>query len=94
MQNNILALVSQQIFHSNLNLPPLPPFSGSPLHLPIFKMKLIHFLVGNRNTCPVSESQLLYAGQPLEGPAYQWYHAIVDPNTTHLPPSYDLARFF
>ena len=55
-------------------------------------MKLVHFLVGNRNTYPDSESQLLYAGQLLEGPAYQWYRAIVDPVATHLPPSYDLAR--
>ena len=57
-------------------------------------MKLIHFLVGNRYTYPDSESQLLYAGQLLKGPAYQWYHAIVDANTTQPPPSYDLARFF
>ena len=57
-------------------------------------MKLVHFLVGHRNTYPDPESQLLYAGQLLAGPAYQWYHAIVDPHTTQLPPSYDLARFF
>ena len=94
MQNNIPAPVPQQLFHPNLNLPPPPPFLGSPLQLPTFKMKLIHFLVGNRNTYPDFESQLLYAGQLLEGPAYQWYHAIVDPITTQLPPSYDLARFF
>ena len=60
-------------FHPNLNLSPPPPFSGSPLLLPTFKMKLIHFLVGNRNTYPDSESELLYAGQLLDGPAYQWY---------------------
>ena len=94
MQNNIPAPVPQQNFHPNLNLPPPPPFFGSPLHLLTFKMKLIHFLVGNRNTYPDSQSQLLYAGQLLEGPPYQWYHAIVDPITTELPPSYDLARFF
>ena len=81
MQNNVPAPVPQQIFHPNLNLPPPPPFSGSPLELPIFKMKLIHFLVGNRNTYPDSESKLLYAGQLLQGPAYQLYHAIVDPHT-------------
>ena len=32
----------------NLNLSPPPPFSGYPLQLPTFKMKLFHFLVGNR----------------------------------------------
>ena len=57
-------------------------------------MKLIHFLVGNRNTYPDSESQLLYAGQLLEGPAYQWYQSIVDPHSFQLPPSNDLGRFF
>ena len=81
-------------FHPNLNLVPPPPFSGSPLHLPTFRMKLVHFLVGNRHTYPDAESQLLYAGQLLEGPAYQWYQAIVDPITTLLPPAYDLTRFF
>ena len=60
-------------FHPNLNLSPPPPFSGFPLHLPTFKMKLVHFLVGNRHTYPDVESQLLDAGQFLEGPAYQWY---------------------
>ena len=94
MQNNIPAPVPQQLFHPNLNLPPPPPFFGSPLHLPTFKMKHVHFLVGNRNTYPNSESQLPYAGQLLEGLAYQWYHAIVDLVTTQLPPSYDPARFF
>ena len=71
MQNNIPAPIPQPVFHHNLNLPPPPPFPGSPLELPIFKMKLIHFLVWNRNTYPDSESQLLYVGQLLEGPAYQ-----------------------
>ena len=97
---NVPPPVPQQRFHPNLNLSPPPPFSGSPLHLPTFKMKLVHFLVGNRHTYPDSESQLLYAGQMLYGgqlleePAYQWYQAIVDPTTTLLPPTYDLNRFF
>ena len=94
MQNNIPAPVPQQIPHPNLNLQPPPSYSGSPLQLSTFKMKLIHFLVGNRNTYPDSESQLLYAGQLLEGPAYQWYQSMVDPNTFQLHPSYDLHRFF
>ena len=83
-----------QQFNPNLNLSPPPPFSGSHLHLPTFKIKLFHSLVGNRHTYPDSESQLLYAGQLLEGPAYQWYQAIVDLVTTLLPPASDLARFF
>ena len=94
MQNRIPAPVPQQIPHPNLNLPPPPSYSGSPLLLPTFKMKLIHFLVGDRNTYPDSESQLLYAGQLLEGPAYQWYQSIVDPHSFQLPPSNDLGRFF
>ena len=93
MQNNIPAPVPQQIFHLDLNLPPPPSFSGSPLHLPTFKLKLVHFLVGNRNTYPDSESQPLYMGQLLEDPAYQWYHSIIDPITLQLPSSYDLHRF-
>ena len=56
MQNNIPAPLPQQIFYPNLILPPPPPFSGSPLHLSTFNMKLIHFLVGNRNTYPDFES--------------------------------------
>ena len=81
-------------FHPNVNLSPPPPFSSSPLLLPTFKMNLFHFLVGNKHTYPDSQSQLLYAGQLLEGPVYQWYQAMVDPVTTLLPPEYDLARFF
>ena len=94
MQNNIPAPVPHQIPHPNVNLQPPPTYSGSPLHLSTFKMKLIHFLVGNRNTYPDSQSQLLYAGQLLEGPAYQWYQSMVDPITFQLHPSYDLHRFF
>ena len=93
-QNNVPTPVPQHIIHPNLNLQPPPSFSGSPLHLPTFKMKLIHFLVGNRNKYPDSESQLLYAGQLLEGPSYQWYQSIVDPNTFQLHHTYDLHRFF
>ena len=43
---NVLPPPPPQRFHPNLNLSPPPPFSGSPLHLPTFKMKLYHFLVG------------------------------------------------
>ena len=57
-------------------------------------MKLIHFLVGNQNTYPDFERQLLYAGQLLESPAYQWYQSMVDPITTQLHPSYDIHYFF
>ena len=57
---NVPPPVHHPQFHPNLNLSPPPPFSGSPLHLPTFKMKLVHFLVGNRHTYPDAESQLLY----------------------------------
>ena len=77
-------------FHPNLNLSPPPPFSGSPLHLPTFKMKLVHFLVGNRHTYPDAESQLLYAGQLLEGPAYQWY---LIPAGSAIRPDHSLPGF-
>ena len=82
MQPNVPAPIPQLVFHPYLNLPPPPPFFGFPLELPIFKMKLIHFRVGNCNTYPDSKTQLLCAGQLLTGPAYQWYHALVDPHTT------------
>ena len=94
IQNNIPPPVPHHILHPNLNLLTPSPYSGSPLLFSTFKMKLIHFLVGNKNTYPDSESQLLYAGQLLEGPAYQWYQSIVDQNTLQLPPSYNLHRFF
>ena len=94
MQNNIPTPVPNQIPHPNLNLQPPPTCSGSPLQLSTFKMKQIHFPVCNLNKYPDSESQLLYAGQLLEAPAYQWYQSMVDPNTFQLHPSYDLHRFF
>ena len=53
---NVPQPAPQPQFHPNLNLSPPPPFSGSPLLLPTFKMKLFHFLVGNRHTYPDSES--------------------------------------
>ena len=51
---NVPLLVPPPQFHPNLNLSPPPPFSGSPPHLLTFKMKLVHFLVGNRHTYPDS----------------------------------------
>ena len=66
---NVPPPVHHPQFHPNLNMSPPPPFSGSPLHLPTFKTKLVHFPFGNRHTYPNAESQLLYAGQLLEGPA-------------------------
>ena len=41
---NVPSPVLPPQFHPNLNLSPPPTFSGSPLHLPTFKMKLVHFL--------------------------------------------------
>ena len=41
MQNNIPAPVPRQIPHPNLNLQPPPTYSGSPLHLSTFKMKVL-----------------------------------------------------
>ena len=82
LQNDVPAPIPQPVFHPNLNLPTPPSFSSIPLELPVFKLKLIQFLVGNQNTYHGSETQLLYAGQLLKGPAGQWYHALVDPHTT------------
>ena len=78
----------------NLNLPIPPQFSGLPTELPLFKLKLLHYLVGNQATSYDSETQLLFAGSLLVGSAGQWYHALVDPGTLLLPPTYDLPRFF
>lgn len=80
--------------HPNLNLPTPPYFSGTPSELPLFKLKLVHFLVGNQSTYHNSEKQLLYAGSLLQGSAVQWYHSLVDPGSTLLPPHYDLPLFF
>ena len=79
LQNIIPPPPPQMISHPNLNLPQPPSFFGSPIKLLIVKLKLIHFLVGNQNTYHDSQTQLLYAGQLLTGPAGQWYHALVDP---------------
>ena len=78
----------------NLNLPTPPQFSGLPTELPLFKLKLLHYLVGNQSTYHDSETKLLFAGSLLVGSAGQWYHALVDPVTLLLPPTYDLPRFF
>ena len=78
----------------NLNLPQPPPFSGIPSELPLFKLKLLHFLVGNQSTYHDPETQLLSAGSLLTGSTGQWYQALVDPITLLLPPTYDLPRFF
>ena len=72
----------------NLNLPTPPQFFGLPTELPLFKLKLLHYLVGNQFTYHDSETQLLYAGSLLIGSAGQWYHALVDPVTLLLPPTY------
>ena len=78
----------------NLNLPQPPLFSGTQSELPLFKLKLLHFLVGNQTTYHNSETQLLYAGSLLSGSAGQWYHSLLDPVTLLLPTTYDLPRFF
>ena len=78
----------------NLNLPQPPQFSGIPTELPLFKLKLLHYLVGNQSTYHDSETHLLYAGSLLSGSAGLWCHALVDLNTLLLPPTYDLPRFF
>ena len=78
----------------NLNLPQPPLFSGTQSELPLFKLKLLHFLVGNQTTYHNSETQLLYASSLLSGSAGQWYHSLLDPVTLLLPTTYDLPRFF
>ena len=77
----------------NLNLPTPPEFSGNPLELPTFKLKLYQFLIGNHNTYTDSASQLLYTGGLLSGSAYQWYQSMVDPSILQLPPTYTLDLF-
>ena len=74
--------------HPNLNFPQPPQFSGVPSELPIFKLKLYQFLMGNFNTYSNNDTQLLFAGSLLVGAAGQWYHSLIDPLTIRLPSSY------
>ena len=78
----------------NLNLSPPSKFSGIPSELPMFKLRLYQFLMGNFNTYGDHASQLLFAGSLLEGSAGQWYSTLVDPITLLLPPSYTLDSFW
>ena len=77
----------------NLNLPQPPFYSGSPLELNTFKIKLSQYLLGNFNTFFDDASKLLYAGGLLSGPAHQWYETILDPLTLALPNRYTLEIF-
>ena len=77
----------------NLNLPQPPPFSGNPSELSTFKLKLCQFIRGNYQTYFDNESQLMYAGSLLSGPAGQWYETLVDPDSYTLPPHYTLDNF-
>ena len=77
----------------NLNLSPPSKFYGIPSELPMFKLCLYQFLMGNFNTYGDNTSQLLFAGSLLEGSAGQWYSTLVDP-TLLLPPSYTLDSFW
>ena len=78
----------------NLNLSHQSKFSGTPSDLPMFKLRLYQYLMGNFNTYYDHATQLLYAGSLLEGPAAQWYSTIRDPTTLLLPPSYTLDSFW
>ena len=51
--------LQQQLPRPNLNLPQPPPFFGIPSELTLFKLKLLHFLVGNQTTYHDPENQLL-----------------------------------
>ena len=53
----------------NLNLSPPSNFFGIPSELPMFKLRLYQFLMGNFNTYGDHASQLLFAGSLLEGSA-------------------------
>lgn len=77
----------------NLNLPQPPFFSGNPLELNTFKIKLTHFLRGNFNTYFDDQSQVMCVGALLSGPAQQWYETLIDPHTTQLPHHYTLDQF-
>ena len=83
----------QQPLRPNLNLPTPPHFSGILSELPMFKLKLYQFLMGNYNTYQDNDSQLLFAGSLLHGSAGQWYSSLVDPTLLRLPPSYTLDSF-
>ena len=78
----------------NLNLSPPSNFFGTPSDLPMFKLRLYQYLMGNFNTYGDNATQFLYAGSLLEGSAAQWYSTLVDPITLLLPPSYKLDSFW
>ena len=77
----------------NLDLPKPSPYSGNPLELNIFKIKLTHFLHGNFNTYFDNRSQVMCAGALLFGPTAQWYETLLDPHTSELPHHYNLDNF-
>ena len=77
----------------NLNLPPPREFNGDPSELKTFRIKLVQFLRGNGNTFFDDQSQVMYAGSLLQGPAQQWLETLIDPVTVNLPDHYTLDLF-
>ena len=77
----------------NLNLPMPPYYSGNPLELNTFKIKLTHYLQGNFNTFFDDQSRLMCAGALLSGLAQQWYETLIDPITSAFPNHYTLDAF-
>ena len=78
---------------ANLNLPQPPFFLGNPLELQTFKIKVTKYLRGNFNTFFDDQSQIMYAGGLLQGPAQQWYESLIDPISMELPINYTLDIF-
>ena len=77
----------------NLNLPDPPKFSGNPSELQSFKVQLCQFMGTNYDTYIDSQTQILFSGSHLLGPARDWYESLIDPVTLMVPPSYTFDIF-
>ena len=78
-QNQVPQYVPPLPTRPNPNLPQPPYYSGNPLELSTFKIKLIQYIRGNFNTYFDDLYQLMCAGAVLTGPAQQWYETLLDP---------------
>ena len=90
--NHFLQLQQQNIPNNppprrNLNLPDPPHFSGNPSELQSFKVQLCQYMGANPDIYVDSQTQILFSGSHLRGPARDWYESLIDPATLMVPPS-------
>ena len=77
----------------NLNLPDPPKFFGNPFELQSFKVQLCQYMGANYDTYIDSQTQILFSGSHLLGPARDWYESLIDPVTLTIPPSHTFDIF-